>query len=226
MGRLFHEHFYRFVEKPRTSEQLEWISKNCTSYFICREVSKDGVAHYHAYIKTTLAEKGWMQQMNNFGLKGNADHGCKKGGWQYGKDGELYIAKGPSAPYEKSPPVIVLNNRFTDEQVAEFHEKFWENNKRKQEAFEESRPVKKKKQTSWSSCVIDEITAKFDGKTFDKIDIAKAVCDKFTDDSKPWKRRLMFEMFEAIVVKLEGASHEHRDFCAANMVQNLYDTRF
>lgn len=217
MVRKYHEHFYRFKEVGKYDDALKWISENCVSYCICREVGQSGNnPHYHAYIKTTLAEKGWMQQMNTFGIKG-ANHSCKEGGWKEDMEGEWYIAKGVQAPYERSPPNIVLNNRWSDEEIKTFHEKFWEKNHEIfKEKFPEGKKEKKKNTVSWGKVVTMELCKKYENalsdpkysKCYDsdvlESDILRDIVRRYVKkgDERPYIKKQALEIFRAVMLSV------------------------
>lgn len=211
--------FVRVTESTKGAKALEYLRSKSTSIFCCyedREVENGTPVnpHWHMFVETTVGEKEIRKQVNGMGVKGNEMWSFKK--WDPEKTGMLYMCKGAS---ENDSPVIVHNNVKTDEEVALLHTTFWKNR-------EEFRPKKKARTLTWSQQVIVDITTEFKTKVhYEKIDLARRVLYAFRGSFRPYKRRLAQEMLETIIFVLEGASEEHLEFNARNLVQNIYDTR-
>lgn len=105
---------------------VEWISSNAHKWFAVKETDASR-EHIQGIIESEKTIRALRESIRRDfeELSGNKGYSLKVCDLDYA----IYLSKGPSKE-EQQEPTVIMNNWFTDDQVQEMHEKYWDRNEK------------------------------------------------------------------------------------------------
>lgn len=146
-------------------------------------------------------------------------------------EGYVYVCKGPES-WIKSNPRILASKGFSEEQIDEFHEQYWLNNKGYQDQLRREKqpePIKvdmeqapevkrRKKVITWTQAIINEINNIYPDKTWDKTDrdqkifLCDIILDRMGSGGKALDNFIFIRTFNAVYNGIRKSNKSKTDF--------------